>query len=273
MPEVTVSATLFSIFSTLVEERVGLTHSLADKTIFENKLLARAADAGFESALDYYYYLRYDDPDGREFQALVQALVVHETFFFREFSALRVAAEKLIKQLIAQRKTPRIWCAACSTGEEPLTLAMQLADMDLLHKVELVASDISAPVIERARSGSFGRRSVRERAPSTLMRFLKPNESGFTIAPELLKAIDWRCLNLLDRSAIQALGTFDLILCRNVLIYFRDETAHKVVCTLRDGLNEGGVLLVGVSESLMRYDSKLVCEEQSGVFIYRKEST
>jgi chemotaxis protein methyltransferase CheR len=270
MAEVRVSPALFSIFSALVEERVGLAYSLGDKSIFEGKLLARAAEAGFESPLDYYYYLRYDDPGAREFQALVQTLVVHETFFFREFSALRVAVEHVIAPLVAQRQRPRIWCAACSTGEEPLTVAMQLADMDLLQRVELVASDISSAAIERAKSGAFGRRAVRAGAPSKLMHYLTACESGYVIAPELLAAIDWRCLNLLDRTAVQAVGSVDLILCRNVLIYFRDETARKVVATLSDNLKHGGVLLVGVSESLMRYDSKLVCEEQRGAFMYKK---
>src|SRR5688572_26811613 len=103
------SAPEFSIFTALVEERAGLAYALADKAIFENKLWMRAQEAGFDSALDYYYSLRYDDPDGRELDALVQALVVHETFFFRELDALRACVTHVIKPLVEAGQRVRVW--------------------------------------------------------------------------------------------------------------------------------------------------------------------
>jgi chemotaxis protein methyltransferase CheR len=270
MKEVSLSPSLFSILSSLVEEHVGLAYSLADKTIFENKVLARAADAGFESALDYYYFLRYDDASGGELQALVQALLVHETFFFRELGPVRIAVEQLIRPLVARGAKPRIWCAACSTGEEPLSLAMLLSQLGLLDKVELVATDLSAAALERAQNGTFSRRAVRHICPAELKPFLTATESGYKVPEELICAIEWRRLNLLVRADIEALGHFDLILCRNVLIYFRDETVNKVISSLAARLRPGGALLVGISESLMRYDSELMCEERDGTFLYRK---
>jgi len=264
------SAPQFSIFTALVEDRAGLSYTLADKSIFESKLWSRALEAGFESALDYYYFLRYDDPTGSEMQALVQTLVVHETFFFRELGALRAAVTYFVKPRVEAGHRARIWCSACSTGEEPATLAMLLASTGLLPSVELLASDISENALIRARSGRFTARALRYKCPPWAEPYLKSVDNGFTVAPELLSAIQFRRLNLLDREAIASVGTLDLIVCRNVLIYFRDDTTRCVVNTLKQQLRPDGALLVGVSESLMRFETGLACGEHSGVFVYRK---
>lgn len=260
----------FSIFTTLVEERVGLSYSLADKAIFESKLSARLAEAGYASALDYYYFLRYDDADGREFRELSQALTVHETFFFRELEPLRVALAALIKPHIDAGRRARIWCAACSTGEEPLSLAMLAASLDCLQGMEIVASDLSAAALRRARAGTFGLRALRGAIPPWAEPYLCRHENGYQVSSALIDRIEWRELNLLDGARIAELGELDLVLCRNVLIYFRDETARRVIQTLSERIVPGGALLVGVSESLLRFDTDLHCEEHGSVFFYRK---
>lgn len=270
MKSLTLSAPEFSIFSTLVEERAGLAYRLTDKPIFENKLWTRALEAGFDSALDYYYFLRYDDPEGREWKALLQALLVHETYFFRELDALRTAVEQVIKPRLALGRPVRVWCSACSTGEEPLSLAMLLADADLLSRVELLATDVSDEALARARAGKFSARALRYACPDWARGYLSNQDGGHAVAPALLNAISWRRLNLVDAGALEELPEQDLILCRNVLIYFRDETARKVVRSLKTRLAVGGALLVGVSESLLRLDTGLACEEHAGAFLYRK---
>jgi chemotaxis protein methyltransferase CheR len=264
------SAAEYSILTALLEESVGLTYALADKPIFESKLAARMAEANFESALDYYYYLRYDDPAGVELNELVQALVVHETFFFRELAPLRTTVERFLKPLVEAGRRVRVWCAACSTGEEPLTLAMLLASGHLLDKVEIVASDVSGRALQRARSGMFGPRALRQALPSWAEPYLTRSDNGFVAAPELVRKIDWRRVNLTDAAQVQSVGELDLVICRNVLIYFADHTARKVVESLSARLRAQGTLLVGVSESLLRLDTSLVCEEHGGVFVYRK---
>jgi chemotaxis protein methyltransferase CheR len=260
----------FSIFTALVEERIGLSYSLADKPIFEGKLATRLEEAGYASALDYYYFLRYDDPDGSEFRALTQVLTVHETFFFREVEPLRVVIERLLKPEIDAGRRVRVWCAACSTGEEPLSFAMLAASLDCLDRMEIVASDLSPAALARARARRFGARSVRGKLPAWAEPYLSAKHDSYEIASELVERIDWRELNLLDRAQIAQLGEFDLVLCRNVLIYFRDETARRVVETLSERLRPGGTLLVGISESLLRLNTALQCEEQGRVFVYRK---
>ncbi len=272
MREPTLSSALFAILSSLVEERTGIHHGPQDLEIFSSKLVARAIEAGFESPLDYYYFLRYDDPGGREFDALVDSLVVNETYFFREEKPLVILCEDAIRPAVAAGRRPRIWCAACSTGEEPLTLAMLLEERSLLDRVEIVASDISLRALARASGGVYGARSLRVIADASRQRWMEKADGGVTVKQELRDAVTWRRLNLADASAVAALGKFDVIVCRNVLIYFAEATVRRVIGSMSAALEDGGRLLVGVSESLLRFGTLLACEERGGAFYYRKVS-
>jgi len=265
------SAPLFSILSALVEEYSGLHYGLSDRDIFIDRVGSRAMEVGFDSLLDYYYYLRYDPAGSLELERLVDELVVNETFFFRELEPLRVLVSELIEPRVRQGMRPRIWSAACSTGEEPLTLAMLLAEAGLLSRVDLIASDISQRALGRARAGKFGRRSMREVPDPVLAnRYIREDASGLTVSAELRRSIDWRRINLCDGPSVAAIGACDVILCRNVLIYFSDETLVRVIGHLAQSLAPDGVIFVGVSESILRFGTVLECEEKNHVFFYRK---
>ncbi len=270
MPRFNLSPPEFSILSTLVEERIGIAYTLQDKPIFESKLAVRLEEKGYESPLDYYYYLRYDDPGGAEFRALTQVLTVHETFFFRELTPLRVAVEVLLKPQLQAGRRARVWCAACSTGEEPLSLAMLAASLNCLDRIEIIASDLSPAALERARAGKFGARALRGKIPVWAEPHLRSEGEGYAVSPEILSAVHFRELNLLDSEQVASIGALDLVICRNVLIYFREQTARRVVAGLAARLRPGGALLVGVSESLLRLNTELQCEEHAGAFVYRK---
>ncbi len=270
MRDFILSPALFAILSTLVEERTGIHYRPHDNELFSSKLVSRVFDAGFESPLDYYYFLRYDDADGREFSALVDSLVVNETYFFREATALVVLCDQVLRPVIESGRRPRVWCAAASTGEEPLTLAMLLADRGMLADVEIVASDISQRAFARAREGVYGGRSLRAITEDAKARWLRSAGDKYAVRRELCDAIAWRQINLLDGAAVATLGDFDVILCRNVLIYFSEETVQRVTATLTASLRNGGRLVVGASESLLRFGTMLVCEELGGAFFYRK---
>ena len=271
MPALEMSAQLFAIFSALVEEAAGIHYGAGDRELFATKVADQAADAGYATLLDYYYRLRYDDPSREELRALLEALVVHETYFFRELAPLAELVRGPLANTVAKRGRARVWSAACSTGEEPLSLAMLLAEAGMLARVEIVATDLSRAAIERARSGVHGRRALREPYPHALaQRFLEPIAQGVLAPHALREAIRFDVVNLLDAAAVAALGTFDVILCRNVLIYFSDEEVARTVGRLTSALAPGGVLAVGVSESLLRYGTSLVCEERGGAFFYRR---
>lgn len=264
------SPQVFAILSALVEERTGLHYELHELELFAERVSGRATERGFESLLDYYYFLRYDDADGAEFALLVDALVVNETYFFRELSPLKIVVNELIPPLLARGVRPRIWCAACSSGEEPLTLAMLLDEAKLLDQVTLVASDISARVLAQAEAGVYRRRSLRSLPPGVVGRWLTGDENGMRVAPHITRAISFRRVNLMDEREPLELGTFDLIICRNVLIYFRDRTIEQVVERFWQQLEPGGHLVVGASESLLRFKVAFACHEQGGAFFYRK---
>jgi len=271
MPPLSLSPQVFAILSALVAERAGLHFDTAQAPIFADKVGTRAVEAGFESMLDYYYFLRYDENAGAELERLVEALVVGETYLFRELPPLETAVETVIAPRIVDGGRPRVWCAASSTGEEAHTLGMMLASRRLLDRVDVVASDISESALRRARSGRLGRRSLRTAVPDFAERWLEIDEAGVTVDTRITSAIDWRRINLIDDGAVAELGAFDVILCRNVLIYFDDDTTRAVVGRLAARLAPGGVLFVGISESLLRFDTALRCEERNGVFLYTKE--
>lgn len=263
---------VFAILRMLIEERSGLHYELSDVDLIADKVSTRALEAGFDSALDYYYYLRYDLGSGPELEALLESLVVQETYLFRELESLKQLVSHYVAPLVGEGRKPRVWSAACATGEEPLTLAMLLADSGLLHDVEIVATDLSARSIARAQTGELGPRSLRDRPSDRLdERWLEVKPGRIRVRDELVSAIQWKRVNLLDENAIAALGLFDAIICRNVLIYFSDETTRRVIANLTEALRPGSPLLLGVSESLLRLGTSLVCEERGGVFFYRKE--
>ncbi|AUX41625.1 chemotaxis protein CheR [Sorangium cellulosum] len=267
-----ISPQLFAIFSALIAEKVGIHYEAGDRELLGDKISTRALEVGFDSLLDYYYFLRYDPAGAAEMDALIEALVVSETYFFREFVQIDVAISEFVAPRVLAGKRPRIWSAACASGEEPLTIAMLLAERGMLDKVELVASDVSERALARARAGVFSPRALRGNAPPPpyAEKWLRAMPDRVTVSDELVRAVRWRRVNLLDTQEIASLGGFDVIVCRNVLIYFHDNTARWVVNTLSGALAPGGVFLVGVSESLLRLGTALACEERSGAFFYRK---
>jgi chemotaxis protein methyltransferase CheR len=268
-PDASPPPEVVALVARLVEERAGLHYGPESVALFADKAAARAREVGFPALLDYYYFLHYDPAGRAELDTLVEALVVHETYFFREADALRVAVREYVAPAVRAAGSARVWCAACATGEEPLTLAMLLDDAGLLPAVELVASDVSASAVARAQRGEFFRRALRALPPESRRHLTVEDDRG-VVRPELVAAVRWRRVNLIEPAAVAALGAFDLVLCRNVLIYFSEATVGAVVGSLAHALRPEGRLLVGVSESLLRLGTLLRCEERGGVFAYRR---
>jgi chemotaxis protein methyltransferase CheR len=277
------SPQLFAILSALVEERLGMHYATEDLELFSDKVGARMLEAGFESALDYYYFLRYDAAAANELDSLADALVVGETYFFRELEALRAGVTHALLPAVTKRGRARVWSAACATGEEAVSVSILLEEAGIRDRTEIVATDVSARAIAKAREGSYSNRSLRALPP-------RRSPAGFTpllatlsdvritregqrarVARSVVAEIDYGQLNLLDDGAIAALGTFDLVLCRNVLIYFADATVKRVVSSLSRALDDDARLIIGASESLLRFGTMLRCEERGGAFLYTRD--
>lgn len=261
---------VFAILAGLVEERSGLHYGAPDLDLFAQKVEPSAVEAGFDSLLDYYYWLRYDPEGEAGLQKLVEALTVHETYFFREYDSLRALTEGFLVPWAREGRALRIWCAACATGEEPFTLAMLLLKADALSNVRIVASDVSAAVLARAAQGDFNRRSIRWVPPGFIDVLLHQKGDRVVVDEQARRAVEFRQVNLVEREQVAAMGTFDAVLCRNVLIYFTDQTALNVVRGLTNALKPGGQLLVGTSESLLRFGTELSCSENRGSFFYSR---
>jgi chemotaxis protein methyltransferase CheR len=266
------SSQVFTILSGLIEDRLGIFYAASEADLLAEKVSPRALELGFDSLLDYYYYLRYDAGAEVELGELAESLVVNETYFAREGDQLKALVEQLVPRLLLDRRRARIWSAACSTGEEPLTLAGMLLERGLLERVDIVATDISNRALSTARAQHYTGRSLRavaEAPPS----WLELDGRSARVKPEVARAVTWQRLNLIDMAAVASLGRFDVILCRNVLIYFRDPTIKTLTAVFENALNPGGYLLVGASESLLRFGGGLTCEEHGGAFFYRKGAT
>ncbi len=250
---------------------MGIRYEAADMDIFAGKVSTRAEELGMTSLLDYYYLLRYDAPGDAEMLALIEALVVNETYFHREADQLIALVDRVLPPIIAARGRARVWCAASSTGEEPLTMAMMLSERGMLDKVEIVATDISTRVLERARAARYSGRSLRALPPSA-ERFFEPVDAqgARRVREEIRTRVRFARANLVEQSSKPTHAGYEAISCRNVLIYFDEATVARVADQLRAALTPGGMLLVGASESLLRFGSALECEEIGGAFFYRK---
>ena len=145
------SPQIMAVLSALVRDRTGLHYAARDHDLLADRVATRAQESGFASLIDYYYHLRYDDTAGVEMMALADVLVVNESYFFREQDHFDVIARRFVPAAIERHGRARVWSAACASGEEPLTLAMLLADAGLLARTDILASDLSQRALARAR--------------------------------------------------------------------------------------------------------------------------
>ena len=188
-------------------------------------------------------------------RSVAEALTINETSFFRDKTLFQTFADQLLPRLIADRvdsRRLRIWCAGCSTGQEPYSIAMLIDErMRQLSgwQIEIVATDLSRPVIEAARQGRYSQFEVQRGLPVTLLlRHFRRNGENWQISDNLRGRIAFSTLNLMD--GFKDLGRFDVIFCRNVLIYFDAETKARVLGQLSDALADDGVLALGGTERI-----------------------
>src|SRR5215216_6806973 len=165
-----------TLIRNLINERTGMFFDNGKSDLLIDKLAPLVIERGFSSYLDYYYLLKYDETSKLEWQNVVNALSVQETYFWREFDQVRALVQTLLPQWRARsgsNSTLRIWSAACATGEEPLTLAMALNEAGWFDRaaIEIYASDASAAAIDRARQGVYRERSFRNLPPRLRERY------------------------------------------------------------------------------------------------------
>ena len=265
----------FSILRDLIHRRTGLFHEDGKRDLLADKLSPRVVACGFDSFLDYYYYLRYDPDADAEWGHLMDALSVQETYFWRQMDQVRALVDVVVPEYFAAgRASPlRIWSAACATGEEPLTIAMTLEEAGWFARapIEIYASDASPRAIHRARRGVYRARSFRSLPPDLHARYFSPNDGNWQVAPDLHRRIRWSLANLLKEDEVQRLSSVPVIFCRNVFIYFSPDAIRQVLRVFAERMPAPAHLFVGASESLLRVTTDFELEELGGAFVYVKK--
>jgi chemotaxis protein methyltransferase CheR len=262
----------FDHFCRLMRERSGLVLSASKAYLVNGRLepVARAAGLGSVDAL--LSRLRVGAPDDLIRQC-ADAMATHESSFFRDGAPFEHIGKSVLPDLIARRQTRRklrIWCAACSSGQEPYSMAMLLKETPLLAgwALEIVATDMSEAILSKASSGIYSDFEVRRGlSPDRLSRWFEPHGEDWRVLPALRQMISFQAHNLLKGAA--GLGLFDMILCRNVLIYFDLPNKREVFGHLDRVLSDDGTLCLGSSETVIGVvDSFATVEGARG--LYRK---
>ena len=237
----------------LLKERSGLDLSADKQYLVESRLIPLARRAGLAGITELVQKIKSGtDPLTSE---VVEAMTTNETFFFRDKIPFDHLREKIFPELIqarASRRTLRIWCAASSTGQEPYSIAMCVKEFAALAgwRVEIVATDLSLAVLEKSKAGIFSQFEIQRGLPiQLLVKYFTQLGELWQLNADIRAMVQHRQLNLLQD--FSHLGTFDVIFCRNVLIYFDQDTKAGVFDRLAKMLEGDGVLALGAAESVV----------------------
>ncbi len=242
----------FEFVSQLLRKRAGIVLSGDKMYLLESRLAPLARKEGLPSIDDLIHVVRARREE-RLIGQLVDVMTTNETFFFRDKTPFDHLKDAIFPVLAQARKGSRIriWCAACSTGQEPYSIAMMLDQNPSLTggvPVEIVATDISDRCLERARQGLFTQFEVQRGLPiQMLMHYFTQQDDHWRISERMRQQVTFKKLNLIDPNL--NLGKFDVVFCRNVLIYFDGPTKAGVLDRVASSVNPGGFLMLGAAES------------------------
>ena len=264
---------VFILLRDLIRDRIGVSFDDDKLDLLAGKLSDRLRALGSSSFLDYYYLLKYGPGSDEEWPRLTDTLSVQETYFWRELDQIRALVDVLIPEHVAAGRGPvRVWSAACATGEEPLSIAIALAEGGWFEQadVEVWASDISPAALEKARAGVYRERSFRALPAALRDKYFTQVAGGWAVARDLHSRVRFVHANLLAPSDTSALAAARFVFCRNVFIYFSAATVAQVVRQFAERMPTPGFLFPGVSESLLRMTTAFQLEEVGKAFVYVK---
>jgi chemotaxis protein methyltransferase CheR len=212
-----------------------------------------------------------------EVEHFINALTVNETYFYREDHQLQCMTTHLLQERLRHKpvyETLRIWSIPCSTGEEPYSIAMWLLEnwpeVDH-HDIEIVGSDIDTKVLEAASEGTYGKRSLMRFSPELIARYFTDlGGERWRILDDLRKSVRFTPVNLVEPEGNRQQGRFDIIFCRNVLIYFDEASRRSAAENLFENLAPGGFLCLGHSESMSRISPLFTVCRYSNAIVYQR---
>lgn len=263
----------FDYLCSAVKERSGIVITPEKAYLVDNRLAPIARRTEHDDVAGLLATLRSKQEENL-LRDVTDALTTNESFFFRDqkpFDAFRDLMLPQILETKAHTRSLRIWCAACSSGQEPYSLAMILRDHAAKiegWKIDIVGTDISHTILERAKAGSYTQFEVQRGLPvKYLVQYFQKDNDLWTIADELKQMVNYKFFNLLEDPVGQ--GTFDIVFCRNVLIYFDPETKTKVLDGIAKSMLPAGFLTLGAAETIFGLTDAFTTEPERGG-VYRK---
>ena len=241
----------------------------------DRRITDRMGVTGAASFASYFARLR-SDLNG-EIEQFINAFTVNETYFYREEHQLRCLTTDLLTERIAvvhRAPTIRLWSIPCSTGEEPYSVAMWLldnwADVDAFD-IEILGSDIDTRALEAAEAGVFGKRALMRLTPDVVDRYFTAlDDERWSILDDLRQSVRFTQVNLVEPAETRPHGQFDVIFCRNVLIYFDDASRRIAAENLFENLAPGGFICLGHTESMSRISPLFDVRRYADAIVYQR---
>ena len=275
MAELTISEEEFRKFREYFYRKTGIQFEDTKRYFVDKRLIERiqATDSG--SFRNYFMMMRFE-ASGLELQTLVNLMTVNETYFFREEYQFKCLVDSMLNEIVRRKRdnSPiKIWSIPSSSGEEPYSIVIYLLEhWPGIEKwdVEIISSDIDTDIISRARRGFYSARSVQHLPANLLKKYFQNTGSGYQISQDLREAVEFTRVNLSEAAETRAYRKFDVIFCRNLLIYFDDLSRRQAAETFFDALNPGGFVCLGHSESMSRISSLFRVRKFPEAIVYQK---
>ena len=269
----TISPANLAEFCEFLYISTGLQYGESKRFYIERRLAERMDAVGVSKFSAYMSLLRSTHA---EQERLINSFTVNETYFYREDNQLRCLSRSLLPEIVAKRgpgDLVRIWSAPCSTGEEAYSLAIWLLENWALvdaYNIEIIGSDIDTRVLLEADAGVYGKRALSRLPPELVERYFEPAGSKKQIIRDLRESVKFTQVNLMDAAATARQGLFDVVFCRNVLIYFDDASRLAASHNLFASLNPGGFICLGHSESMTRISDRFETRRFEDAIVYQR---
>lgn len=275
MPETNITIEDFNKFREYFYRKTGIYFESSKRYFVDKRLVERIEASKCDTFRSYFAMMRFQ-ASGDELQLLTNLMTVNETYFLREEYQFQCMVDSILPSIV-KRKTNsspiRIWSIPSSSGEEPYSIAMYLLERWLginTWDVEIISSDIDTRMIQKARKGLFSARSIQLVPALWLRKYFKKIGDEYQISDTLREAVEFTRVNLSEIEDTRAYRNFDIIFCRNLLIYFDDVSRKTASETFYDALNPGGYICLGHSESMSRISSLFKVRKFSEAIVYQK---
>ena len=252
----------YTKFITSVKQKTGIDLSLYKEAQMKRRLTSLYEKRGCKNFTDYFELIRNDRSMMDEF---LDRMTINVSEFYRNAQRWDVLNKKIIPQLLLKSKKLKCWSAACSTGEEPYSMAMVLSNHIPMREVSISATDLDNGVIEKAKVGLYPERSLKEVPADIKKKYFTQEGQFFQVTDEVKRTVSFKQHNLLED---QYGNDFDLIVCRNVMIYFTEEAKHQIYTNFARALKPGGILFVGSTEQI--FSPEQYGLESEDTFFYKK---